>query len=273
MPKESKKITLLTLIRGKFQEARKALHAFFKVERRGREKKPLSIKLFIMFYCLIPAINYFTVAITAEIYPPYLDIVLEKMKLIEIIMNFLALCAGAGLLSSKKTGLVLCMAYTPILLVYKIVSFLTEASAYNFAAIFQIFFCVASIIFFTSREIYSPYLKKRGADWRGWRLHLRRPIRIALTVNDERLFTRDLCAAGFYAAWKDCAFKRGREVNVNFSVNKNLYELKAGIARIDPEGVALAFRSMDNKTKITLHRDLQLLEIKKEQKSSLKEEP
>ena len=66
--------------------------------------------------------------------------------------------------------------------------------------------------------------------------------------------------AGLYVTWKNCVYEPGIEVDVTFTLNKNRYSSKAGVVRVDPSGVGVAFRYMKREIRRRMYRDLQKLE-------------
>jgi len=235
----------------------------FQLDRRKRLKRPISVVIFGITFIFLPAINYISTAFTQNIPFIYWDMILEKHNILELLLILSAIPAGIGILSVKRWGYTFLLIFTPAFIIYKFSFFILDASVYNLNTVFQGVFGIISLILFTSTDISAPYLNKFR---KGWRHQLRPPINTAIFINGKKFNTYNLSEKNACLKWIDCTLKIGREVNVSMTINRNNYQLKAGIVRINKKGVGIAFRDLREETKNNLYKDLKILEKRNREK-------
>ncbi len=226
-------------------------------DRRRRIKRPVSLLVFGLIFIALPLINYTSFALKKGQPPLAVAYVVNEMNILELVLLFFPLIIAAGLLWVKKWGWYLFLAYAPVWIIYNLVDFFLASTIYNLLAVFKSFFGVIAIIFFTSKDISAPYVK---AYPRGWRLQLRRPIQLNMTVNGKRKQTKDLSEVGAYLKWKDCDLPSNTEIKVSMKLAENRYEIPAAVVRKDEKGVGIAFRGLTKAKKAQIRRDLQQVE-------------
>ena len=156
------------------------------------------------------------------------------------------LLVGTGLLLVKRWGWWLFMAYTPLLLFFNAQVLLASGGAFPVAALVQNVLLFASIGYFLRKDIYAPFF---AAGPRGWRRGTRVPMVVDVVAGGETHKTRDFSEGGCFVVWPHCPHKLGEAVEIKFEIDGKKYELAAGVARIETEGVALAFRGLTRETR------------------------
>ena len=156
------------------------------------------------------------------------------------------LLVGTGLILVKRWGWWLFMAYTPLLLFYNARVLLASGGAFPVAALAQNVLLFASIAYFLRKDIYAPFF---AASPRGWRRGARVPMVVDVVADGEAHKTRDFSEGGCFVVWPACPHKLGGAVDIKFEIDGKKYELSAGVARIEAEGVALAFRGLSRETR------------------------
>lgn len=230
---------------------------FFLVEKRRRVKRPPSLVVFGLIFCVLPMINYFSLALKKSLPLTYPVFVIKALNTAELLLLFLPVIIGIGILMVRKWGWYLFLAYAAYLILYNLIDFFIESTIYNLIAVFQSFFGVIAIIFFTSKDISAPYMKVYP---RGWRLQLRRPIQINININGKRKQTKDISEIGAYVKWKDCELENNSEIKLTMKLNENRYDIKAAVVRKDEKGIGIAYRGLTSEQKRQLRRDLQQIE-------------
>lgn len=211
-------------------------------ERRKRLKRPLSILIFSLIYFLLPFFNYISWNITLHTPPLEPDYFFRRINEIEFLFLILPFFAALALFSVTRFGWWFFLVFSLANIAYNFYVFLLQASVYNFSAVLQSFFAVAAVIFFTSKNLSAPYMKMYP---RGWRMQVRRPVRIQVLIDGFKRFTKDMSEAGLFVIWKDCPLDPDKELKVEFSINRERFELKGTIVRFDERGVGIAFRYVD----------------------------
>lgn len=148
---------------------------------------------------------------------------------------------GIGIINVKRWGWQLFLVYASLLILYNLQVFVFNFKLYNFAALFNSILGFAAIAYFVRKDISAPYFKMYP---RGWRLQKRKPIEMKISVNGKELKTTDVSSTGVYALWSDCPYELNQAVNVKFALENNVYDLQAGVVRVDENGMGLAFRGL-----------------------------
>jgi len=232
---------------------------FFLFEKRKRFKKPLGIILFAFFYISFFLINFAFISLESRIPLAYWDTILENYTITEFIYSILAFITGISIISLTKIGRIVFLFLVPVLIIYKIIIFITESSIYNFNTVFQAFFAFVTIIYFTSKDIFKPFV---DSNFRGWRNYLRRSLKIQIKLGYLKAVTKNISCTGCLISLKNPSFVINREVIVDFNINRNKYSLMGGITRIDESGVAIGYRHLKKTIKKQLYIELQQYEKK-----------
>lgn len=227
-------------------------------ERRRRLSRPRVLVVTGLFFLLLPVINIVTFAWFR--YEMDVGKALTAFRWFELGILAAALPAGIGLLMVTRWGWYYFLGYAMSFLLYNITVFVLNNQIYNFSAVLQSFIGAVAIVYFTSQDTFAPYMK---AGERGWRMQLRRPVKIKVKIDEITRESKDVSKSGMYVKWINCDFSAGQEVNVSFSLLNERFELKGGIVRIDKKGVGIAFRYVGRNIKNKLKKKLMEFEIQK----------
>lgn len=217
-------------------------------DRRRRLARPPTLVFFGALFIALPVLNYFAAAFALGRSPADIEPVLRGLGgtgLIGLALWILPLPVGLGLLSVQRWGWWLFAVYAPALSVYNVIIFANSPTAYNVGAIVQTVVGLSAMAYFLRRDVYAPYWSETS---RGWRRAARHALEIPVVIDGEQFVTRDFAERGCFAKWPDCERNPGSSVRVEFTLGEHTFALAAGIARIESDGVALAFRDIDDAT-------------------------
>ncbi|MCE9597785.1 MAG: DUF2127 domain-containing protein [Spirochaetia bacterium] len=226
-------------------------------ERRRRIRRPWALIIFGAAFLLLPFINYLSITNQLHVSPQFPDVTLKLLNPIEQFLLFMPFLVGIGLLLVKRWGWWLFLGYSAILIVYNIYALVRSPGYYNAGALLQTALGIAAVFYFVRRDVSAPYMKMYP---RGWRLQTREPIEIEVVVDGIRRRTADVSDSGLYVIWEECYRAPGEEVHVTLSINGNEYKSRAGVVRVDDDGVGLAFRGATRVFKRNLKHDVARLE-------------
>lgn len=216
--------------------------AIFKLDSRIRLNRPFSLTLFGLIFLFLPILNYFQIVYNLKINVYRPSQFFYSLNFFEIVLLFLPLLVGTGLLLVKKWGYWFFLIYSGLIISYNIFTLGVTPGAFNLGVLARTIFGVLAVYYFTRKDISAPYMKLYP---RGWRGETRSPIHAKISVNGKELITRDLSPHGFYAEWNDPGLIFGKEVVVRISSNPEDIVLPGGVVRIDETGIGIAFRNLD----------------------------
>jgi hypothetical protein len=214
----------------------------FNGEDRKRVKLPLSILIIGIILVLLPFLSIFLINLKEGI---TILTIIRQLNWYQLVLIFIPLFVGIGLLRVKKIAWYALILYGTILILWNIYTATYHPSNWNYFALIESILFFVFILYFLRKDISSPYFKLYP---RGWRGEKRYPTRIKIQVNGNEFETRDFSFAGFYfdSDLKE-QYELGEEVKVRLPEMKE--ELNAGIVRIDTNGVGVAFRNLTVKTR------------------------
>ena len=213
------------------------------LDRRHRVRRPWTLLLFGFVFCLLPVANYVSIAHSIGLPLRFYRLVLSALNPVEWFLWIAPLPVGIGLLSVKKWGWYLLLAYGVVLSGYNLFVAASAFSRYNLGALVTTVFGLSAVIYFVRRDVAAPYMKMYP---RGWRGESRTPVGISVSVNGRLVLSRDISERGLYVEWPDYEGATGSAVSVEVELAGMSFQLPAGVARVDRGvGVGLAFRDMD----------------------------
>ncbi len=234
---------------------------YFK-ERRKRQKKPLAIIIISIVFFSLPFFNYISlvyrnnIALT-DFVTAYEFLTIPPIGIIGIILLLLPFAVGVAILSVKKWGWYFFIAYALALIVFNLAVLIKHPVAYNIFANIQTLFLFSAIIYFMQKNISAPYMH---AYPRGWRMQHRKLLEISVTIDGKPYKTKDIGNAGIFAIWPNCNKNINDEFKVSFELDGQSFTEIGAIARIEEEGVGIAFREISDDTKKQLKKTLKKLQ-------------
>ena len=151
------------------------------------------------------------------------------------------LVIGVGVLRGKRWAWWGFLCFALVLILREAVGLILEPGPLRVSGLVLLAMGLAAIIYYLRRDISAPYFKMYP---RGWRLQIRRPVKIPVQIGDRSLTTTDLSAAGLYALFEDPDFELNDALPARFQIGNETFELTVGVARIDEDGVGFAFRRL-----------------------------
>lgn len=209
--------------------------------KRKRLSRPKTLIIFGILFLLLPFLNYYFLSRQLGVSLKSFQIIFLYSDIFALILMLLPIPVGIGIINVKRWGWQLFLVYAGILILYNLQVFVFNFKLYNFVALFNSIIGILAILYFVRKDISAPYFKMYP---RGWRLQKRKPIEMEVSVNGKSLKTTDVSSTGFYAVWVDCPYNINQEVNVHFALENKVYDLQAGIVRVDETGVGVAFRGL-----------------------------
>lgn len=209
--------------------------------KRKRLSRPKTLVIFGVLFLLLPFLNYDLLSRQLGVSVQNFRIILFHSDLFALFLMLLPIPVGIGIINVKRWGWQLFLVYASLLILYNLQVFVFNFKLYNFAALFNSIIGFVAIAYFARKDISAPYFKMYP---RGWRLQKRKPIEMDVTVDGKKLKTTDVSSTGFYALWADCPYELNQAVNVHFTLENKVYDLQAGIVRVDQNGVGIAFRGL-----------------------------
>jgi hypothetical protein len=161
--------------------------------------------------------------------------------LIAVPLVFAPFPTGTGLLRGKKWAWWAFLVYAAILIIHESVGLLLEPGALRLSGLGLLVAGLVAVIYVSRQDLSAPYFKMYP---RGWRLQMRKPVVISVQIGDQEFTSTDLSVAGLYAMLPDPEFELNQAVPVRFRIGADAFELTAGVARIDEDGVGFAFRRL-----------------------------
>lgn len=211
--------------------------SLFAKERRKRIRLPFSVLFFSCLLIVSPVLQILFFKIHRN---ESVSAVLHSLKLYQAVFMAVPLICGIGLFLLKKWSWYLFLVYSIVLLLYN--SFLTvrNPDSFNFISIAETALLFSAMVFFLRKDISAPYMKMYP---RGFRGEKRRPVVRTVLINGMERKTRDISETGLYADWTEAPFQLNEEVSVLFPDDPvSSPARKAGVVRIDENGVGFAFR-------------------------------
>lgn len=220
-------------------------------ERRVRLRRPPLLTAIAAFFLLSPIGSYFITAYMRHrsVFDPAHVLRGTHDNALGLTVFLFPLFVGVGLWLVRSWGFWLFLAYTPLLLLFNVREIVARPNLFSFSALGQNVLLFAAIGYVLQKDISAPFF---ASTPRGWRRAKRVPLTIDVTVEGMTLKTRDLSEGGCFVLWPDCPRSLGEPVKVKFEHGGRTFELVAGVARIDSEGVALAFRALSEDTREAL---------------------
>jgi len=216
---------------------------------------PRLLILIGVIFLLMPFVNYFAVAQYGNTPLSDYDVVLSHLGKAPLAVRLFFLLTpfaiGLGLLKVKRWAWWLFLVYSVSLAAYDIYVLVGSPALYNIGATAQTVFATVTIIYLTRKDIYAPYF---SATPRGFRAGKRYPLVIDATVAGASGKSRDISSTGIYVRLTGLACKVADRVDVSFVVDGTELKCQAEVIRAEPEGVALAYRSLDSAAQRTLER-------------------
>lgn len=218
---------------------------------RVRIKRPFSLIFFGIFFILLPVINYASKVIWYGVSIFSFEAIYQSFGTVGSVLLLLSIIVGIGLLIPQKWGWFAFVIYAPLLITYNAASLINNQSSYNIGALIQSIIAFLAIGYFLQRDKLSVYLNIYP---RGWRLKKRKEISIPISINDKFYKSKNIGVRGVYILFTDCPFSLTEEVNLKMDLNGKEIATKGGVARIDQDGVGIAYRNMDKKSREMLAR-------------------
>ena len=216
-------------------------------KKRKRIARPPTLVFFGVVFLCLPLVNIGTLLYLFRLWDPIQ--LFRTLHPLMTLLIFIPLPIGIGLLMVKKWGWRLCLAYSTALIIYNVYAFIDKPILYNLGVIFPAVLFLIVLIYFVRPDISAPYFKLYP---RGWRLQKRLPLELQVRINQELVTTTDISSAGFYARRGELELDTGEEVSLElFDLDNNPIQekvpadLKGGVVRVDPDGVGIAFRYLD----------------------------
>ena len=224
------------------------------LERRTRLKRPRSLLALGFVLLIVPFANYLYICDFYKIRISNPSLFFRATDPIVIFFLAFSLFAGCGILLVKKWGWYTFLCYAASLTVYNFILLLQfQKNHYLFVFLYTIA-GFSALIFFARKDISAPYFKVYP---RGWRFEKRRATEIPLSIEGNRLKSRDFSSSGFYVFWENPPYSPGDEVTVSLHLNTNPFEIRSGVARVDKSGIGFAFRGLNAKNRKSLRKQIQ----------------
>lgn len=170
-------------------------------------------------------------------------IILFHSDIFAILLLLMAFVVGIGLLSVRRWGWYFFLFYASCLILYNMQVFYLSPKLENFIFLFNSLVGVFAVFYFSKKDISAPYFKMYP---RGWRLQMRKPIVVEVEIDNAKFKTTDLSLGGFYILWSDCNYEINQEISFKIFIEDKVHSLKAGIVRLDENGVGIAFRTLSS---------------------------
>lgn len=222
-------------------------------KKKKKLSRPTALIVFGIFFLLLPFINYFMISRELIIPVTYPVNIFKSLSIPMIMLLIFPFIVGIGLLRVKKWGWWLFFVYSILLISYDIITISRSFNYFNIGALIRTVIGSIIFVYFVRKDISAPYMKMYP---RGWRLQTRKPVIMDIIVGDKATKTRDLSVTGAYVDWPDSNIRLNEPINVSFSIDNQAINLKAGIVRIDGNGVGIAFRDVDKESEKFLERIL-----------------
>ncbi len=210
-------------------------------ERRKRVKRPVSLNVFgLLFLIVLPIYNYLGLAWRHGFEPAQPLLVFQHLNLVELVLLFLPILVGIGMLMVRNWGWWLFLIFSAGIISYDLYVFFSWPVVANAGALIQALLLAGAMFYFLRRDIAAPYMKMYP---RGWRFQKRRPISVPVLVNGLRMITRDISPGGLYIKWPDVDLAPGSPVALEFKLGETNFKIAGGIASVTPgHGAGIAFR-------------------------------
>lgn len=219
--------------------------------KRTRLARPKTLVFFGIIFLLLPILNYFGAVAQTGIKYTFPLLVLKQLPFLAKILLLLPIPVGIGLLLVKKWGWWLFQIYAVILILHNIYVMIAQPDLYNLGAIFQTILGCAAVFYFAKKDISAPYVKMYP---RGWRGEYRKPLEIDIEIDGKKMKTRDFSVTGFYVDWPNAPYNPQDSITISLQGKSKKLTLSAGVVRIDPMGIGVAFRGLSNDNKIYLEK-------------------
>jgi len=211
------------------------------LERRRRQARPPLLLAFALFFLLMPIINYVGRVFYLQSSFGDWHRVTETFGWRSTTLLLLGPAVSLGLLWKHRAGWYLFLVYAPSLLLHNVLAMISAPGAFNIGALVQTAIAFAAIGYFLRKDTYAPLL---ADEPRGWRRNRRVTLNTAIEIANHEYRTRDLNARSCFVLWQDCSLRPSSEVQVRLHLAERVFDLRAGVARVQPTGVALAFRDV-----------------------------
>jgi len=178
-------------------------------ERRKRMKKPFWLFTIGVCLCVMPLVNCALIFNELKEYNFQLIFNSGLISPIYLILLILPLPIGIGLLRVKKWAWWAILIYFPILIVYDISIWFSNASIYNSGVLFRTVLGFGVIVYFLRKDISAPYFKLYP---RGWRGEKRTPLKLRVKIKGIDYVTADASLSGIFVFFPNCPFQLTEEV-------------------------------------------------------------
>ena len=128
-----------------------------KITKRKRQSRPNTLIFSGLIFIFLPVASYFYLAYEIQVSFHSPLILFSRLNLVEIILLFLPLAVGVGLFSTKKWGWWLFLIYGISLILYNLYVLKISPDLLNISAALQSIFGVATVYYFTQKDISAPY--------------------------------------------------------------------------------------------------------------------
>lgn len=219
--------------------------------KRRRVSRPLLLIVVCGILLISPLANYVALSLAMQIPWTMPRVFFKVVDKIALLLMFLPVPLGIGLLMVKRWAWWLLLAYGALLIAYNLFSLLKAPGAFNAFSLTQSVVGFALLVYFLRRDVSAPYFKMYP---RGWRYQKRRPIETDVLVNGRSMKTTDLSVAGFFVQWPDCPYKINDVVSIQIQLGADSIGCAGGVVRTDERGAGLAFRNLNEDQKMLLDR-------------------
>lgn len=211
------------------------------MERRKRHTIPKSLLVFGIIFLVMPIINYYSISVQTGIGFLHFQKVFSQINLVEAILLFASIPVGVGLLLVKRWGWWLFFIYSLSLIAYNLFLLVLSKDLFDLGVLLRTILGTLVVIYFSRKDISAPYFKMYP---RGWRFQKRKPVVLDVIVNNKTYKTKDISVGGLYIESTELDFELNSGIAITLKTPEKHLELKAGVVRIDSQGIGLAFRNL-----------------------------
>ena len=195
-----------------------------KITKRKRQSRPNTLIFSGLIFIFLPVASYFYLAYEIQVSFHSPLILFSRLNLVEIILLFLPLAVGVGLFSTKKWGWWLFLIYGISLILYNLYVLKISPDLLNISAALQSIFGVATVYYFTQKDISAPYMKM-----------------VSTRLEDAKAKPN---WNKYYSWWTKIA---NAWCKLIIPTSEGDLQLEAGVVRVDEDGAGIAFRNVDRK--------------------------
>ncbi|MDA3899144.1 MAG: PilZ domain-containing protein [Spirochaetes bacterium] len=233
---------------------------YYIYERRKREKRPFFLKVFTCMVPFLPLYYYFNKIMLFDFNYRDLPYVISSFSDVELIVAIISLVVFFLLLSGLRFGYYLVLLLTLCFVFFNLYRFFMRGEIFNIEPVFLAFAGAAFFIYMTSPDNAAPFRRRYA---RGFRRELRRSFNHTVVVNDSKKVIENISSRGLLLRWKGSRLNPSDELELGLVLNRQKFEIHAGVVWADSDVVALAFRSLNPLVRNALYLRLKHIEEKR----------